>query len=364
MKHCTLFAISIVSSYLWFAQAAPQSDAKFSLAPGGQGPTHFLVDVEGEVTLQRSGWERFAPAQSFSTVEPGDLVRLGPAATASIVCADLTSYPLAPGRSNPLPCRSGPRLMTYRGEVIAPTRGADSGDIPIILSPRKTAVRSSNIVLRWSPVPQISEYDLAVRGEGVDWRGHVTNQLFLEYPRNGPALTSGHSYILVVTYKDPISRLDRSSQEEGIAGLGFSILSNADVTKLSIYEKQIAQLGISAIARGFLIANVFATMGLRSEAIDRLEQLATNVPSPATARVLGALYEGESLHRAAERSYLKASNLSAASRDTEGQAIAAERLSEIYNMLGNVGEGKNQLKRAAELYQQLGAKPRTVGTRP
>jgi tetratricopeptide (TPR) repeat protein len=207
----------------------------------------------------------------------------------------------------------------------------------------------------------VSEYEVSVRGGTVDWQVRVVNQVSVAYPEMGPTLNPGRSFIVVVNYKDPDSGKDRSSQEEGIAGLGFSVLSGADLARLTQYEQQVKQLSVTESAKEFVAVSILATMGLRNEAIDRIEKLASIRPVALAARVAGALYEEQSLHRAAERWYLKAAGLAKDAQDTEGQAIAAERLSEVYSMLGNPSEAKTQLARASELYQQLGGK---VGQMP
>ena len=325
---------------------------------------NFLVDLEGEVKLQRSQWDHFVNARPFSIVELGDLIRVAPGGRASVICSDLTIHPLNQGRSNSVPCPSGLSLINYRGESIAPTRGGETSDIPIVLSPRKTIVPAGPITLRWTSVSGVSNYEVIVRGGAVDWHSQVSNRELLVYPSSGPHLSPGTSYMLIVNYKDPASGAERSSREEGTPDLGFSVLTAGDSTRLLRYQEVITQSSMSAPAKTFVAASVLMALGLRNEAIDRLERLAATDPSPMVARALGALYLGQSLYRYSERWYRKAAELAKDINDTESQAVASDKLSGVYRVLGNATQAARELKMANDLYRQLGPRARSVSSQP
>jgi hypothetical protein len=310
----------------------------------------YVVETSGGVSLLRQQWDHFQPISSLTPVSQGDLIRLGLAARAKVVCPNLTVVSLTPGISNSFPCTSsGKPLLFYEGSVIAPTRGVSTLLQPLLLSPRKTAVLPSNISFRWTPIAGARQYEVSVLTTSLIWKAIVTNQTYLKYPASAPSLHPGQSYhaSVLVAGSDP-------SSDELDPDLTFTILSAPETVTLHARENLINHLSLSDPSKQFLLASTLAISGLKADAIDLLQNSSATNSSPGAARLLGALYEEQSLFRMAEQWYLKYVDLAKRQNDIEGQAWGAVRLREVYRSLGNVSEAQREEDIAEEHYHTLG----------
>jgi hypothetical protein len=308
---------------------------------------HFLVVAQGSVSVKRERWSTYAPALFGTILHYGDLLRLDGSAQATVVCADLTVANVS-GGTNGLPCKVVQPVLVHNGSMVNPTRGTPSGEFPLVVTPRKTKLLNPHPTLRWTVVPGATSYTISVRGPNVNWSTTVTSGTEVVYPANAPALVPGSTYkVIVVTG-------NRSSEEETLPGLGFTLLKSDETTTVLEGETKIRALGLADAPTRLLLANLYASQGLTAEAIEQLEALSGTSQEPAVLRSLGDLYLTLGLNRLAEARYLRAVNLSEHANDIEGQALAQRALGAIYEAIGNPGEAAQRLRKAVELYQQLG----------
>jgi hypothetical protein len=310
---------------------------------------HLVVAVQGPVSLKREGWSAYAPVLFGTTLRYGDLLRLDASAQATVVCADL-SLRRVPSGVGGVPCPVAQVELDYNGSRVNPTRSNPSGDFPLVVAPRKTKLLNPRPTLRWTPVAGTTRYTVSVRGPKVTWSTEVNSGTEVVYPDTAPALLAG------ATYKVTVVAGNRSSDEEPLPGLGFTLLNTDEAREVRAAETKIRALGLADTPTRLLLANLYASRErqLYAEAIAQLEGLATTAQEAAVPRTLGDLYLTLGLNRLAEERYLQAFARSESAGDMEGQALAQHALGRIDEVLGNPGESAQRLRKAMELYQQLG----------
>jgi hypothetical protein len=325
----------------------PESVPATGDATSSDGQDGIVVNVQGDASIKRAGWQNYAPIFFGAPLRKGDLLRLAASARAVVACADLTLSELPTGVSG-FPCRTGPGqdALVYAGRLATPTRGEPAaGEYPVVISPRKTALLDSHPLLRWTEVPGATSYRVSL--QGTDWSTAIDGGTETVYPADAPALRPGTAYRLVVEAGE------RSSAEEPGAGLGFELLGSDEVAAVRAAEAKIRALGLADAATRLLVANLYAVHHLYAEALAQLEPRAGS-GEPAVLRLAGDLYLGVGLNRQAEESYLQALTLSQGANDPEGQAAAHAALGNIYDALGNREEATRHWQDAVAGYKGLG----------
>lgn len=308
---------------------------------------HLVVAVQGELSIKRQGWSTYAPALLGTVLHNGDLLRLDGAAQATVVCADL-SIASVPGGVGGVPCKVARPVLVYDGSLVNPTRGIPSGDFPLVVTPRKTKLLNPHPTLRWTPIAGATSYQVSVRGQGVSWSAEVSSGTDTAYPADAPALVAG------ATYKVVVAAGGRSSEEETLPGLGFTLLKPDEAAAVRDAEAKIRALGLPDEPTFLLQGNLYVSQGLYAEAIEQYAAISSTSQEPAVQRSLGDVYLTLGLNRLAEASYLQALERSEQANDVEGQALAQYALGRIDEALGNVGEAARRLQKTQDLYRQLG----------
>ena len=304
-----------------------------------------IVALDGQAVVKRSGWSAYAPALFGMVVRPGDLVRVTGAGRLTLACADL-QLAMVEGGPSGLPCAPSPAQMTFVYDEV--TVNITRGGIPElqVISPRKTNVLDPHPRLRWTAVPGVASYHVAV--QGVEWGLDVGPQTEFVYPADAPALEAGKTYKLVITAGS------RTSEDETVPGLGFSLLANAQADLVRAAEKKIRALKLDGAPTRLLIANLYAGHGLYAEALQQLDGLPGR-PEPAVGRMLADIYLQVGLTQLAERQYLSALALSEQEGDIEGQAMTQKALGDIYRQtLSNPDEAVKRWQQSLDLYERLG----------
>jgi len=361
-KKLTLLALTLGLVLLGCAPATPPSPPtpvpSTSIAEGEPGGEEFtepgfnlLLAMEGEVLLKRAAWSDYHPTAFGTVLERGDLLKLSASAQARVLCDSLTIWPVpacAPaGLSSGCPQPPEPALMRG-GAKVGSTRGVDPL-VPYIISPRTTKLLTNTPTLRWNDSGAAS-YTVVVRGGDLDWRQEQVTQTELDYPGE-PAFKPGVSYLLVVEDSN-----GKSSQDEGLKGLGFSLLEEAEAERVRADAERIAGLGLSDEAEAFALAQLYAGHGLVAEAIEILEGLVQGGSQQAAVhQALADLYVQIGLVYLAQSRYLEAAELAEAEGNVEGLAAIQASLGEVYYpALGNKDEAIRCLTQAKAGYETLG----------
>jgi hypothetical protein len=320
-------------------------------APAAKQGSHLVVAVKGGLMLKRAGWKNFATALFGTTVYRDDYLRLDPSSSATVVCADLSVVEVAE-REARQPCEPKLVALEWQGEQIAPTRAASYPPYryPVVIAPRKTRVLDALPAIRWTAVPGVDEYMVAVRGPGVEWQSpEPVAGNSVQYPADAPPLKPGESYKVAVWQGNV------NSDQEDVGGLGFTVVSSEEQKEVADLVAQIHALKLDTEAEELLVANLYATRELRADAIERLEALASEREAPAVERMLGELYVSVDRPDLAEPHYEEALQLSEQASDIEGQALANRSLGEIAYLSGaDKAQVASRLQKALDLYQQLG----------
>jgi tetratricopeptide (TPR) repeat protein len=210
-------------------------------------------------------------------------------------------------------------------------------------------VLGTHPLIKWTAVDGASGYTVSVRGSGVDWTsGEEVQDTQLAYPDDAPPLQPGE------TYKVVVQAGDASSDQEGVPGLGFTVLGADEAQAVRDAEGRIKALRLDPASESLVQAHLYESHKLYSEAEQTLSGVAANVKSPAVSRLLGDLYATTGLNRPAEEQYVRALGLSSEEGDIEGQALAQEKLGRVYSALGNKDQAAASLQQALDVYNRLG----------
>lgn len=321
----------------------------FAAENADEGSMHLAVSVEGQVAVKHKGWTSYAPVVFGTYLHPGDLLRIAENSRARIVCSDLTLHDVPAGMAG-VPCqKSRPLLKRPGGSIIhTPRSSPPAGSFPQVLSPRRTKLLSVTPVLRWTPVAGVAGYRVIVRGGGFAWAENVRSSTEITYPDSAPQLKPGIDYKLIVETGD------RTSYEPGF-DLGFSILDPKDRQRVQQEENQIKNLSLPDGPTQFLIAHLYATNGLKAEAIEKLESVSQKFKAAAVAALLGDLYASTGLIRQSEASYLNAVELAKNENDEIGLMLVHLALARIYQQeLSNANAAITHFDSALALANRLG----------
>ena len=323
-------------------------------ANGGIG-LNLLVSVTGDVQLKRSTWTNFSPTSLGALLFTGDQILPAKGAKAVILCDGLTQW-LVPtgapsGLANGCPPASKPILMRGASHI-GGTRGGNDPLIPYIIAPRKTRILTATPTLRWNAVPGAKSYTVRLTTDKVIWE-QTTDQNSLVYPGN-PALKPGVNYLLTIEADN-----GKRSQDEGVAGLGFSLMTADEANPVLKAKSAVTALNLSAEAEALALAQLYQGNNLTSEAVEILNGLAAQQTEVAAIyRMLGDLYLQSSLNLLAADNYQSAIDLAQTAKDIEGQAVAQAGLGEAEDALGHKDTATSAFNQALENYKLLGDQTR------
>jgi hypothetical protein len=360
MRNSSLFLIQvalIVSIYLFLGTGgvSAQSGNKADLTTG---QIVFIdpTDPKGALKVKRAKGGASESASIFMPVRRGYLLTLAPNAKAQVICGDGKVRDLAPGLQGcpcTVPCNPDLCSSRYEGSRIGPMRGPDTdiGLFPVVISPRKTVLKTLRPTIRWTPIVAAKEsttYNVIVYGEGmkVIWTRDVVFETSLKYPDEEPPLTPGRNYKVVVTSEG------MSSQQDKSPGLGFITLTAVQAQTLAAEEARRKQLNLPEAQKRFLLSNLYVAGNLYAEAIEQLEDIYTALKEPAFIVRLGDLYAAIGLNREAEKKYLDALKLTLAN-DYEGLGLIQKNLAQVSEALGFLDIAIARLGEAIKAYRQL-----------
>jgi hypothetical protein len=316
-----------------------------------------LIEPKGALKVKQTKQVRAINATEGILVRRGYVLILEPAGRATIICGDGKKRELLPGPQGcpcVKPCTPEVCGIRYDGSTIAATRGpdTDTGEFPVIVSPRKTMLGNLRPTIRWTPIAggkAATTYSVTVYGEGmkVILNRDVINATSLSYPDAESPLTPGQTYKVVVMTDG------RSSQEDRSPGLGFTTLTTEQAHTLADEEAKRREMGLPEKQTRFLIANLYAARELYAEAIDQLEGLQATTKELSVVCMLGDLYSVIGLNREAETKYLDAMSLTPPN-DLHGLGSIQRSLAQVYENLGMFDRAIARLSEAMRTYRRLG----------
>ena len=312
---------------------------------------NLLIVAEGEVALKRNGWSDFHRTTFGTVIHRGDLLRVENSASAVVLCDDLSLWTVPAGATSGLNgCKLPPEpLLNWDESLIGNTRASGRLDIPFIISPRMTKLLTLNPELHWNSVPGASHYTVQILGDKfLYWEAEISSSETI-YP-GVPPLEPGVNYLLLVTADS-----GGSSRDEGVPGLGFTVLPESEAIQVQRAQSQLEALNFSDEAFSFALSQLYIGHDLYTEAIEILEALVeTGTQSAVVFRMLGDLYLQIALPQLAEGYHLEAERLAGSAGDVEGQVLAQTGLVMVYTALGNPDEAIRWLNGALNGYGDFG----------
>jgi hypothetical protein len=315
---------------------------------------HYVIAVNGKVEVKRPGRDGYAPVGFGTALALQDVLSLSESSTVTIVCADLSVREVQRPSLTGVPCPESPSpLLQWKGIPVNTTRGSREGLIPAVIWPRMTRLLNSRPTVRWLAVPNVRSYEVSV--PGLNWNATV-NGTELKYPDNAPALRPSQAYRFRITAHRSDLPSDVISSDEDTPNLGFTILNEPERDAIRRSENRIKALAIAEPAKQFLVACLYATNRLRSEALEILDGDLRTPPNGNVLYMAGELYREAGLYNLAETHYVGAI---AASRtdDVDTRARVLESLALVYEAKGNDSEARKQWEAALSVYTKLSDQP-------
>lgn len=343
----------LISSMLTFLDWISISQSKQTLVLAVDTPTdtcvHLgrLISVQGQVQLRRKGWSDYHQASVGAELCAGDLLLPARGTRALVQCANLSQQNLwhVPDgiTSNAVSgCRPPGEPIYTLTHPITRTRDPLAQGIPYIISPDNTWLLSDKPRLRWVAVPGATSYVVRVSGPWVNWQREVSSNSIV-YPGKPPLKSVEQGYLLII-----------EADNGQVAKATFGLLDEQKAAKVQASAARIAKQNLTAEAKTLAVVEVYVGQGLIAEATELLEALVTKgSKTGAVYQTLGDLYAQIELFRQAEANYLKAVELAITAKDMEGQAVAAARLAQVEQLLGNSAEAAYWRKQAQQSFQAL-----------
>jgi len=344
-----------------------------------QRPTAMLIEIEGEVMVQQgagspssaTGRQLQPHLLPFPLLE-GDTVHVAENSSARIICRgdrellataskSLTISEALCQSGTPLPTGAFAAVLVWAGQPVPTARGEilqmpvrdheeDYGYLPVILSPRHTALLDPRPTIRWTAVNGAIAYLVTLSGpEGLVIDSLETTATELPYPTDAPDLQAGVPYFIQVSARtgpaDPLRTTDPVS---------VTLLTEELIEQVNLFTTAIHARPLSETGRHYLLGGYYAGRSLYQMAIAEFEALLETQPTALTHQAVGNLYLHIGLLHNAFPHYDKALALALAAGDPLGQAAAHIGLGQVACGWEHRAEALTHLEAALSLYREQG----------
>lgn len=328
-------------------------------SPTADLSSNLLVEISGALQYNRKGWKEDLPLSFGTWLQEDDLVIAARNSQGLVVCKDLMPVTVDPGQNGPLPCSRSIETILFRNglPVVAPRRLGEPliVSIPYILTPRYTFIQDPHPLLSWNPSEKgKTSYSVVLKLETIVWQVETTSTE-LRYPENAPPLVPGIPYYLRV--KD--SQGNSSEEEQTDIDRSFILLEPDKIEQVNFLINKVHELNLNTKATLLLEADVFASQGLRADAIDRLRKLIPLDSSPAVNlrladlyRIIGLFTESQKFYENAALGYHRIGDLYG-----EAHALLGSGLSHMGDQKD--AEARTKFEESLVLFQSLGDQENT-----
>jgi len=308
---------------------------------------NFIPSVQGDVSLQRHEVER--PVVEGDQLRGSDRLHVRSGSQVTIVCRNTAQYRLnSPGTY---------LVSRYCGaEPTRPPRspGVSNVRMPplVIRSPITALLSPDNLTIRWYPLPNATQYQVTLTGQGVNWTAQV-NRPQVTYTGSNP-LQAGATYRILIT-------ANGSSQQSGrLLSTEFTVLPPAEVARVRQQVVRIQALQLEPDMEAIGLAHIYAGYQYSNY---RLNQLAIDI---LQARIDAGTSNGQIYLLQADNYLTMGLPLIARERYQQALTLAQninhrERQAESYLGLGEIAVRQTEyanavgyLRAAQVLYQELG----------
>ena len=371
---------------------SPAPQETVDATPGGANLIALLSQVQGGVSVVETsdaGEQTTRAARPLQILAAGAAVRVPGGAQAGLICSterwidlagpsdwQLAEAACAGGRALPagtfksMAPKAG-RILSLDGSGIVQSqtkeKKADYGRIPVILSPRNTALLELAPELRWVEVSGAIEYVLSLSGmkgfeeitldaaelNCVDHPLAAPNRICsLPWPASDWPLEPGQRYFLTVAARTGVAADPRPSETSAL-----HTLAGEAAVEVKAAVAEVETLNLDAITQDLRLASIYAEHGLYGDTIDSYERALKVQPAPVVYATLGDVYGQVSLYRWAFDAYRKALDLLSEGEDDPAVRAAAEfGIGRVYyNYADNFAEAAQHFAASVQLYEQVGA---------
>lgn len=384
----TLLVAMLVGGYFMLRSIPSQPGRPPGALPG------ILTDVTERVTIDSAGQGKPTPiAEETTLVFEGDTVAtsddsgarllcnckqfaIGPNANYDINCHDpeSTFYDqfLDEEASEAENCTTQQLLIDTKLENQAQTslsfvnvkiilKGIreDQQTIPLLLSPRETAIIETRPTFTWrAPITGSAEvYQLYIErpGEERELLGE-TSETELSFPADAAPLEPGQTYEISLFADGKDTSCERAEGAFNFACTELSVLDADAVAEVNDAIASVQTLGLSDVGEHQLLAQVYQQNGLFDAALNELNAAAAVLPSNDIRRIevhqsLGDLYFRAELYTLAEENYQTAFEAAEARDDAQAQGDATVGLANVATALEEEELTTQLLSQAEATYQ-------------
>lgn len=374
-------ARQVAAAALTLLSSWPAAGSEVLRATAVGQPLAVLTEVTGGVGVTAGGERR--PARPPVALADGDRLRLGAGARAVLVCRGDRLVTLHRSRRiAPGVCSHGRALPPGSFAVVLPGAGRarrvagtevplepgshrdlleEYGRLPVVLSPRATAVATARPSIRWTAVPDADLYLVEWLGSSAAAIEIVPDRLpcypdpeldgdivscVLPWPESHPPLQTGADYGLRV-YARPRDRsghrVSREANRVRVLPADMARRLDDTMADLAIAAPQVGELSVLLIRAGILLH-----YGLASEAVSSYGRAARLEPSAKILVTLGDAYRAVRLFRFARESYVEAA---AAAETAAERAAVAAGLGHVSYAWGRFDEAAAHFSRAERLFR-------------
>ena len=338
-----------ITPWIGFAQAQADHDTAMQA---------FVLQSSATAPVRRAGWTEFTHLSLGAGLPAGDL--LDPKDNPIVViCADLSKQVVT--TISPVPCPKDRTIIAQNQMALAGWRRGPLPDptIPYLISPRKTLIISSTLLILWNPVNQADSYQVTVRGEGLEWSTLIqsADAHSLVYPKDAPQLRSGVPYTVEIVALAQGAILSSSADE--VPDTSFHVIATDQLAQIQpLLDKVHTQITSKSIAN-LIDAQLYVQNGLYADALDVLLNAQTSkdttsdfLASPIPDLVLGNIYLSTGVQLEAAGAYENALLLAQNASDLESTALALTGLARLTSSSDRRGKFA---ARAVAAWDELGA---------
>lgn len=324
---------------------------------------NLLVFKDARVEVRRKDGLTPVPVTVGAELQPGDVVMVKEGQAAIFCGAELdwetNPPPLTLAKPAGVPCGVGRPPRPYPDATIVRARGGGEADTGAandlyVLSPRSGWVLNDRPTLVWHEVAGATSYTVTLESDDELIRTTVAAGSPLPYPAEWePLQGEGASYRLLVQTTD---------QSSGAKTPGFSLVENQQAILGQI--ERLRQRPLEDPARSLLLAELYLSYSLRSEAIDLLTALSDADQIIAVQSLLGETYLNMGLVAEGQAAYTRMLTLAQTDGFPESQAQALVGLGFAACAVAAPDAAQQHWLQASELYDQysLTAQAETVQT--
>ena len=360
-----LISLLFLTTFFWAIQTPSQAQTAI---------IDEIIPATGKVRINRNNMSDYYPVEVGTLLKKGDLIFPSPGTKVRVICPDLSSKPVVPGRHSGLEtiCPIWKVRMNKAPAPIGFLGGMDNS-IPYVILPSNSLIRTKTPTFRWHKIKGATKYTVELRlrnSDQVVWRSQVAdNQVVYDGDR---LLETGIFYSLTIQADTGESFPDKNKS------VGEFIILNPEESQFVEAEvSKITKQNLNPLTKALFLADFYSNYfvpesslddydlkqttfdryGLITDAIVVMEDLITQgFDTPMVYRLLGRLYARSGLVNLSIENYQKAIAGATTPESLEQKTLAQYTLGLVYFAIGNKEKALILYEQAKIGFCQLGNK--------